>query len=302
MILPFLAFACQKGGDLVTSTGVEVTQVVKGEGSAPIKDSIVVIQLKLTSDNGEVLTESSPMRPLAMMYDPTLEAGDIQEVLKLLHVGDSVSFSVTAKNLFEKTYRQAIPPTLDSTSVINCQVKFQDQMSKEGYQKYMTELRQQAMLLEEAKMADQLAVDVDSIDAYLAEKGIEAITTESGLRYVITEEGSGPTAEPGDNVKVVYVGKLMDGTIFDTSIKDLAQQEGLYDERREPYEPLSFPIGRGQVIKGWDEGLGYIKEGGKATFYIPSSLAYGSRQAGPKVPPYSILVFDVELTEVNPAE
>jgi len=109
--------------------------------------------------------------------------------------------------------------------------------------------------------------------------------TESGLRYKILQEGAGVKAEKGKTVSVHYKGQLPDGTVFDSSYK-----------RKEPIE---FPLGMGQVIPGWDEGIQLLQIGDKARFVIPSDLAYGSRGAGGVIPPNATLVFDVELMDVK---
>ena len=109
-------------------------------------------------------------------------------------------------------------------------------------------------------------------------------TSESGLKYVIIEEGEGDIATDGNVVTVHYSGFLEDGTKFDSSV--------------ERDEPFSFVIGNKQVIAGWDEGIRLLKKGGKARFVIPPSLGYGDITAG-KIPPNSTLVFDVELLDVK---
>jgi FKBP-type peptidyl-prolyl cis-trans isomerase len=109
--------------------------------------------------------------------------------------------------------------------------------------------------------------------------------TESGLRYKILQDGEGVKAEKGKTVSVHYKGQLPDGTVFDSSYK-----------RKEPIE---FPLGMGQVIPGWDEGVQLLKVGDKARFVIPSDLAYGSQGAGGVIPPNATLVFDVELMDVK---
>ena len=113
-------------------------------------------------------------------------------------------------------------------------------------------------------------------------KGFEVTT--SGLRYKITDKGNGNSAVVGKNVKVHYKGQLIDGTVFDSSFKR--------------NEPIEFTLGIGQVIKGWDEGLALLSEGDKATFIIPSDLAYGEAGAGGVIPPNANLIFDVELVSV----
>lgn len=109
--------------------------------------------------------------------------------------------------------------------------------------------------------------------------------TSSGLRYKMISEGNGQKAEKGKTVAVHYKGMLPDGTVFDSSYK-----------RKEPIE---FPLGKGHVIEGWDEGIQLLKEGDKARFVIPSNLAYGSRGAGGVIPPNATLIFDVELVKVK---
>jgi FKBP-type peptidyl-prolyl cis-trans isomerase len=96
--------------------------------------------------------------------------------------------------------------------------------------------------------------------------------------------GTGPAAKPGDRVKVHYTGTLLDGTKFDSSL-----------DRGEPFE---FTLGRGEVIKGWDEGVVGMKKGGKRRLTIPSELGYGKPGSPPKIPPDATLKFEIELREI----
>ena len=105
--------------------------------------------------------------------------------------------------------------------------------------------------------------------------------TQSGLEYIEIEAGTGTQAAAGKSVSVHYTGKFQDGKVFDSSIP-----RG---------EPITFPLGRGNVIKGWDEGIALMKVGGKAQLIIPPDLAYGERGAGGVIPPNATLVFDVDL-------
>lgn len=133
---------------------------------------------------------------------------------------------------------------------------------------------------EEKIKSDQLAME-----SVLKEKYGSAQTTGSGLKIIIEKPGDGPMPKTGDNVSVHYTGTLLNGTKFDSSV-DRGQ-------------PISIPIGVGQVIKGWDEGIMMLKQGGKAKLIIPPQLGYGSAGAGGVIPPNAWLVFDVELIKVG---
>ena len=110
----------------------------------------------------------------------------------------------------------------------------------------------------------------------------DAVTTPSGLKYVVVAEGTGETPAPGSMVKVHYTGKLLDGTKFDSSV--------------ERGTPIDFPVGQGRVIKGWDEALLTMKKGEKRVLIIPANLGYGPSGRGP-IPPNATMVFDVELID-----
>jgi len=109
--------------------------------------------------------------------------------------------------------------------------------------------------------------------------------TESGLRYKIIQKGNGKQAEAGKTVSVHYTGSLENGKTFDSS----------YPRKK----PIEFPLGRGNVIEGWDEGIALLQVGDKARFVIPAYLGYGDRGAGGVIPPNATLVFDVELMDVK---
>lgn len=141
-------------------------------------------------------------------------------------------------------------------------------------QDYLSELDKKAE--EAAKAVGKKFLEENRLKAEVKE-------TASGLQYVVEKEGTGisPTAE--DEVTVHYTGRLLDGTVFDSSVN-----RG---------EPATFPLNR--VIPGWTEGVQLMKEGAKYVFFIPSDLAYGPSGIQGAIPPHSTLIFEVELIKVN---
>lgn len=112
-----------------------------------------------------------------------------------------------------------------------------------------------------------------------------AVTTASGLTYIITEPGAGAQLKAGDTVIINYTGLLTNGLKFDSSL-----------DRGEPFK---FPLGAGRVIKGWDEGIQKLRVGDRATLIIPPAIGYGSRGAGGVIPPDATLIFIVEVMGVE---
>jgi hypothetical protein len=113
----------------------------------------------------------------------------------------------------------------------------------------------------------------------------QPVTTTSGLSYVITRRRTGRHPQPGETVLVHYTGMLTDGTKFDSS----------YDRK----DPIAFPIGQGQVIQGWDEGIALLGIGDEALLIIPPQLGYGERGAGNVIPPNATLLFFVRLVDIK---
>lgn len=152
--------------------------------------------------------------------------------------------------------------------------------AKDIINKFFTEL--------DAKQKEQLAksaeINKQAGEAFLKENGkrAEVKTTPSGLQYEVLVEGSGKSPSRDDRVEVHYTGKLIDGTVFDSSV-----ERGV---------PATFGVT--QVIPGWVEALQLMKEGAKWRLFIPSNLAYGPQGAGPIIGPNSTLIFDVELLKV----
>ena len=183
---------------------------------------------------------------------------------------DSINVDVLAKAMKDRMAKDTTTG-LDSATIADVLMKFQMKMRAE----------QEAKMLAQNKV--KYKANLDEGEKFLAENKTKdgVVTTESGLQYKVLKEGTGATPTAADKVKVNYEGKLLDGTVFDSSY-----------ERKEPAE-----FGVTQVIKGWTEALQLMKEGSTYEVYIPYNLAYGERGSG-SIKPFSTLVFKVELIKV----
>jgi FKBP-type peptidyl-prolyl cis-trans isomerase len=230
--------------------------------------------------NGDAIIKFPLLKPA---FEASLENG-----LMLMSEGDSASFLISADSTFAD---QELPPFIEKGSLLSFYVRLKKVMSKEEVEKEETQKREEYNVTMELRKNEEAKI----LANYIVKNKITATPTESGLYVIQTIKGKGKSPAKGNNVSVNYTGRLIDGTIFDTSDEGIAKEAGLYDQRR-PYEPIKFPLGQGQVIPGWDEGIALLKKGGKAQFIIPSSIGYGERGGGP-IPPYSTLIFEVELVD-----
>ncbi len=211
----------------------------------------------------ETFTKNNPV------YIPVVEP-NFRKVFELLSVGDSAEMVVNADTFFMNSFGQSRPAWINEGDNIKFIVKVVDIMNQE-----------EIMKKEREDMANLQAVDSIALTQMISTL-TNAKKTESGLHYVVEKAGKGKAAKKGDTVKVLYKGSLLNGQVFDENLT----------------EGITFPVGLGQVIPGWDEMLQLMKEGDKFKAVIPWTIAYGNRGKGP-IPPFSSLVFEMELVKVN---
>jgi FKBP-type peptidyl-prolyl cis-trans isomerase len=220
-------------------------------------------------------------------------AGDLFEGLAMMHKGDSAAFIVDIDSTFKKLMGQPqLPEGFSSSDEMRFNVRLDDFYPESEYAKRMAVKAKKASEERIAKMKEdhpeETANAAQQLTDYLNDNKIVVEPTASGLCYVMTTEGNGEKPQVGQMVKVHYTGKLLDGTVFDSSV-----------ERGQPFQ---FPLGVGQVIPGWDEGIQLMSKGEKGVLYIPYYLAYGDRAAGDKIVPFSNLMFEVELIDFETFE
>ncbi|PZX54704.1 FKBP-type peptidyl-prolyl cis-trans isomerase FklB [Algoriphagus ratkowskyi] len=155
---------------------------------------------------------------------------------------------------------------------------------------------------DEATDSSILTKDKAAIEEYIATNTVvnvkEFYDEITGLRIIWQElSGSGQGVTAGDTLQVDYTGKLLSNKIFDTSIEQVAKDEGLYTSTRK-YTPLSFPVGYNFLIPGFEFGVGQMEQGDKATVYIPSQFGYGKQGSG-SIPSNAPIIFELDLIKVT---
>ena len=269
-LLIFCCISCGNGYKK-TESGLQYKLHTRNTGDKPIPGDLITIDLQYSTEKDSVIMSTfGTGQPFVMpLQEPTFKGG-IEEGFAMLSKGDSATFLIPADSIFAKTFGKPLPPFVRKGSMLTFVVKMVDIKTK----KQMDAENEKRKMEEQQKLAE-----------YITKNNVTVKPSESGLYYVETLAGTGEQAAKGKTVSVHYTGKLLDGKVFDSSV-----QRG---------QPIKFPLGVGQVIPGWDEGISLMKVGGKATLIIPSRIGYGERGAGGVIPPFAPLVFDVELVAVE---
>lgn len=222
------------------------------------------------------------------------QTGEFKGVKTLENEVDSVSYAVglnlansmraNFKEINEDAFMQAVKDGLDSANFKLDPTKAQQVMRpyfQKKQQEQAKEREAKAISTAETQFADNKKAGEDFLAKNKSEKGV--ITTPTGLQYKVLKEGKGEFVKPTDKIKIHYHGTTIDGKVFDSTV-----------EKNKPYETTANIF-----VPGFNEGLTKMKKGSKHMFYIPQELAYQYRQRGPNIPPFSTLIFEVEVLEIN---
>lgn len=226
----------------------------------------------------------SSLAQLVIKEKPLLKEIDSVSYAIGMNTGLRMKTDPMAKDLDVDLYILGYLNSIKSTNLL-LDTKASENIVRKYFQKKQAEIRSQqeeeGKKKSEVEYADFKKKNEQFLEENKSKKGI--ITTVSGLQYQILREGIGESPKATDKVKVHYHGTVIDGTVFDSSV-----------ERKQPAE-----FGVSQVIKGWVEGLQLMKIGAKYKFFIPQELAYGFQGRMPKIKPFSMLIFEVELIEIK---
>ncbi len=287
------AFLVACGGGMQTSpSGYKYIKHTNATGKAATVGSYAEVNISVYQDDSLVNSTYQMGRTVPIMV-PDLsklpedqkgvgKANPVADVLAMMKVGDSITVEVPLDSLMRQN------PNLAKAKSLKYAITLANVQSKEEYDAAKIKEQQEkqaaaAVYQEQEKaVADKLAGILKDYKSGANKANIK--TTDSGLKYLVLEEGKGAQAAAGKGVDVMYYGMLTNGQEFDNSFK-----RG---------QPFSFPLGQGQVIRGWDEGIALLKEGSKAVLFIPSELGYGA-EGNAAIPANSELVFYVELQKVK---
>lgn len=249
------------------------------------------INVVAKNDGDSVLfsTYESGQPQFLLLQAPQIK-GDVYSGIALLSEGDSATIKISADSIFKGGQR---PPNFKGKYLVyDIKVekvipkgKLTDQVFQGNVTSYINTQKEAVKTGEPKK-----------IETYIAGTKLNYNKTASGLRYIITKPGSGPMIAAGDTAVVNYVGRFFNGKIFDTNIKAEAEKAKTVNPQA-PYEPIRFAVGQSAVIPGWDEGMQLLNKGAKASFVIPSSLAYGE-QGNQMIAPFTPLTFEVEIVDI----
>lgn len=283
--------ACNSNKFKKTDSGLRYRfEVTNEEGEKPQVGDVLVGELTLKLDTALLYTNAGHPDRLIQVASEGRFSGDIQEGLLMMHKGDKAVFAIDADKIAQyitpmpEAYYAGAGQTLYYEISLS-DIKRSDEIPQE-----------KAEFLEE--MAQMKGAEADVLAQYIADNNITAQPTASGLYIIVKKIGNGPTVGKGKTVSIDYTGRLLDGTIFDSSRETDAKEGGKYVEGRK-YEPMEYKVGAQPLIAGWDEGVMNQPEGTELTLIMPSKIAYGARGAGRDIPSYSPLRFDITIVSVK---
>lgn len=257
-----------------TSSGLRYMYIVDAESESPVVGDIMVMHFTYSSEDDSVLFNTLSFKDsfLVELVEPTFHGG-VEEGFAMMSPGDSVHFKVSADSVYEHVLFKQLPEFLKEGSDLMFRVKMNGFIRRAVFDS-----------LERAKDIESRRAEFVEIERYLADHDFEVMPTENGLYFQTLEEGKGRFPVTGDTVIIRYTASLLNGYEFDSDAR--------------LGHPLEVVLGENMVLPGMEEGIPLMREGARARMLLPSDLAFGDRHVG-EVPPYSSIVFEVELVDVK---
>ena len=258
------------------SSGLQYRYITHNENApSPEDGDILELNIIYTTPGDSVLFNSKEIPGAFRMkkQPPASSGGDIQHAFSVLNEGDSLYCKVNAKQFYNKTKRKKLPAFLSPDDKLQFYIKLKNLYSPETYKKIRNRKKKIGRQQEKSRLRK-----------YLEKKDIKRKATDDEIYFIRKNAGNGDRVETNDSVKIHYTGKVLNGHTF--------------KDTRRTRTPFAFSVGSGKIIPGLKKGVMKMREGGKARMIIPSNLAYGKEGLENIIPPFSTLIFDVEIIEV----
>lgn len=249
------------------------------EGKKAKQGDVLVMKMSYKTEFDSMLFHTKEMGGTInkILDAPSFDGACVENAFAMLLEKDSMQFMINTNDFYTKTLKRKVPEFAERSKNLIFNVKLIKIKTKE-------EIVAEKKRLHESNSQEEMR----RLKNYLIQEDIKIKPKMSGLYFIEKQKGTGQNAMPNDKVKVHYIGKFINGMVFDSSV-----------ERAEIFE---FILGKDRVIDAWQEGISYMKKGSKATFIVPSHLAYKAKGVENVIPPYATLIFEVELLDIIKSE
>jgi FKBP-type peptidyl-prolyl cis-trans isomerase len=273
VLILFFEFACNNSGEFKKAeSGLRYKFIsINESGKKPSLGEVLVLRIKILTEKDSVIFDSNlELQQTA----PKHAGGSIEDGFSMMHIGDSVHFIIPVDSFYYKTLKRKPEFPTQPGDDLTFQLKL------------LSIKTQEEIAAENARLIQQIKDnEMPLLQDYLTRENITVKPTPTGLYYIELQKGKGKIPVKDKKVTMNYTAMRIDGRIFDSS-----NTSG---------KPLAFTVGKGEVMPGLDEAVTLMREGGKGKFIIPSNLGYKEEGIKGLIPPYSTLIFELELIKVE---
>ncbi len=272
-----MAVSCHNDKDYRSNNKGLLYKIIKenAKGTAVKEKDILVLNLKYYTQKDSLIFNSKDFSAqFRVQVGNADKDGLMQDALKMLKTGDSASFLIPAENFYAKTKKAKVPDFIKPGEQVRFEIKLNDIISPERLQKEY----KQYLLKKEAE-------EKQILQEYIAIEEIHTKPTKSGIYIIKMRSGKGKKAKPGKIVSIHFTGKYINGQVFDSSI--------------DKGKALSFVLGNKNAIPAWNEAIATMRVGDKIKLIAPSQNAYGSEGIKDYVPPFTTLIYEIKLIDVQ---
>lgn len=291
-------------GFQIAPNGVKYKYLKQNPQGQKVQEGDLIIGRFTIKFGDSIINDASKMKPQPIVRaDSTshLFRGDLIDGLLMMRQGEQCTFAMERDSIL-KVFNNNLPPYFKSGDYAYWTIDIAEIKTKEQQEQEQAKMKeeQEKKQAQTKHLADSLAAfEPGIISKAIKDYGFSDKLT-NGIYFKKTKSVKQAVAtEDGDKVKVNYIGRMTNGKLFDTSVEDTAKANNLNQEGRK-YKPIEFTVGRGQMIRGFEEGVKMLKKGERAKILLPSKMAYADRGAG-DIAPCTPIMFDIEVVDIQKA-